>query len=662
MSLPLAANTVDAAALADELARFRIVDPVRLNELLAEFTGGGPAALAEHLVRRGVLTPFQAGRALAGEARVLVLGPYRLVGTPGRGTFGPLFLATHTSKPGRFAVRVLPLRSLWKAKQAKQLARTIAAKVVHPTVVPLVEVDSANGFHYLVWAHAEGERLADRVAAAGPLPAGEAATLLGHLAGALAACHARGAPHGALTPYSVAIGPDGLPRLLELGAGALLAENVADDESLFDSMSAAFASACVLTFAAPELAAEPHRLTEAADQYALGALGYFAVTGLAPYPHPTLVEELRAKRAGPPPSAAVVNPAVPAELAAVLERMMAPNPADRFPAFAEVEARCAELAAADPVVAAEPPVESLMLSRLRDARRESGAISWESTGSGLVRPPERDDTDASVTFELPDALPGGAAESVVAAPGPIPSFPSAFVDESGLASETPTEYSRPIHTDYRPPAPPPDQPDSVEAPVPAPLPPAPASSDPRLSAPTPVRWHPTEAPEAPGNEPEARADGAAPAGSALWKKMKRNLLFWQTARDPVQVSVFGPPAVVPGQTVKVTIYLHTPDAAANVRTLSRAFQHDAELIGTGRLAREVARASELAVHLSVANAGVAKTQHEFEWRGQPHRLVFDLHVPWESPEGTSPGLVSVGLDNVRVGKIEFRLYVLPRKA
>jgi hypothetical protein len=128
------------------------------------------------------------------------------------------------------------------------------------------------------------------------------------------------------------------------------------------------------------------------------------------------------------------------------------------------------------------------------------------------------------------------------------------------------------------------------------------------------------------------------------------------------VSVFGPPAVAPGQAVKLTVYLHPPAAAASVRTLSRAFHRDAELIGTGHLAREVARTSELVVHLSVANAGVAKSQLAFEWRGQPHRLGFELHVPWESPEGTAPGLVSVGLNNVRVGKIEFGLHVLPRKA
>src|SRR5262245_12157509 len=132
MSFPLAANIVDAAALADELARFRVVESGRLAELLAEFPGGGPVALTEHLLRRGALNVFQAERALAGEARLLVLGPYRLTGSAGRGTFGPLFSATHVTKPGTFAIRTLPLRSLWKARQAKQLARTLAAQVPHP--------------------------------------------------------------------------------------------------------------------------------------------------------------------------------------------------------------------------------------------------------------------------------------------------------------------------------------------------------------------------------------------------------------------------------------------------------------------------------------------------------------------------------------------------
>jgi serine/threonine protein kinase len=656
---------VDAAALADELARFRVLDSANLNELLAGFSGSGPAALADYLVGRGALSAFQAERALAGESRILALGPYRLTGTAGRGTFGALYTARHTSKPGTFDVRVLPLRSLWKAKQAKQLARTLSLNLKHSAVVPLVEVDSANGFHYLVWPHAEGARLADHVTAHGPLAAGEAAALLGHLVGAVAACHERGAVHATITPYSVGIDTRGQPLLLELGAGALLAQNVVEDESMFDSMSAAFAAAGVLAFAAPELAEVPQTPAPAADQYALGAVGYFALTGLHPYPHPALADQLRAKRAGPPPSIAIVNPAVPAELAAVIERMMAPNPTDRFATLTEIEEKLATLASAAPPdsdegepCAGSPlrPVESLMLSQIQDDGRVSGASSWGLPGPEVIRPAERDDSDASITFDLPDApeaRPDAPQEWPVRAPlDPPETKPSRSEFET---PHTVPHANRPEPGAYSPTSPPDSTPDGeLEVVRSAPV------ADPRLTPRTPVQWHTAEMTEE--ELANARAEDRPPPNSVLWKKVKRNFLFWQATTDVVQVSVFGPSALAPGQSAALAVYLHTPDAGANVRTLARAFQHDAELVGTGYLTREVARTTELAVHVSVANAGLAKTLLACEWRGQPRRLAFELHVPWESPVGASPGLVSVGQQDLRIGKIEFHFNVLPRKA
>lgn len=183
--------------------------------------------------------------------------------------------------------------------------------------------------------------------------------------------------------------------------------------------------------------------------------------------------------------------------------------------------------------------------------------------------------------------------------------------------------------------------------------------DPRASMPKPVQWH--TAGDDPPEEPPLADEVPPPSRSALWRSLRRNLLFWQAPTDTVQVSVFGPPAVSPGQTVRVTVYLHPPDATDSVRTLSRAFQHDAELIGSGYLAREVPRAGELAVHMLASNAAASKSLQTCVWRGTPHRLAFDLHVPWESPSGPAPGMVSVGRDDVRIGKIGFNLLILPRK-
>lgn len=202
-----------------------------------------------------------------------------------------------------------------------------------------------------------------------------------------------------------------------------------------------------------------------------------------------------------------------------------------------------------------------------------------------------------------------------------------------------------------------------------PLPPPPrlpatplVKPDPRLSLPKPVRWHTTsDATPAPAPAAIPPVEDPPPPNSALWRKVKRNLLFWQAATDALSISVFCPPALTPGQAAKLTIYVHLTEATAAARTLARAFQHDAELMGAGHLIREVARESVLAVHLAVTNVGASRSMVEFVWRGQPQRLTFDLHVPWESPFGPAPGLVSLGLKNVRIGKAPFHLHILPRQ-
>ncbi|MFO0823523.1 MAG: hypothetical protein U0792_10465 [Gemmataceae bacterium] len=131
--------------------------------------------------------------------------------------------------------------------------------------------------------------------------------------------------------------------------------------------------------------------------------------------------------------------------------------------------------------------------------------------------------------------------------------------------------------------------------------------------------------------------------------------------DVLRVSVFGPPVVIPGQTIKVTVNVHRPEDADGVRTLARAFQHDAELLGTGSVTQEVARDEELGAHLSIANAGVGTSLQTFRWRGQPRRIVFEVYIPWEAPAGASVGVVSIGRMKLLIGKSQFSLNVLPRR-
>jgi serine/threonine protein kinase len=609
------------------------------------------------------------------------------------------------------------LRSLWKARQAKQLARTFAC-IQHHAVIPLLDADSANGYHYLVWPETGGDSLAQRVAKSGPLPQEEVIGLLAHLADALHACHIRQIIHGALTPHAVALDVYNLPRLLELGTGAILAANLHEEESLLDTLSGGCAATSILKFAAPEFITNA-LATPASDQYALGMIGYFALTGETPFGIGSAADLSRGKIENQTQPPSKLAGSFTPRLARIIDRMLSVQPSDRYSGLDEVQDQLAEISGGLGLVAQQPGnidpslPEPLSFLELRDRGQSSGTVSWSSHESGGIQLPARDESDASITFDLPPVFaeeiaepePMGIERSGIrggADQGMPPSNEAGGLLNRAIQAMAPASRLEPANNvigkgiqEGEPPALGPNR-EPLQRPSvsPSPVRTSPAQSedlhmakphwsdpfegkpgtltppkprpvtDPRKGVSTPVHYHTEAGQETGRRDPASGAsveDDRPVTDSLLWKKVKRNLLFWQKPMDIIQVSIFGPAVVAPGQPAKLTVYLHTPETTASVRMLSRAFHHDVELIGSGYVAHEVSRETLLGIHLSIANAGVSKSLLTLTWRGQPNRLVFDLHVPWESPSGPAPGLVSIGRDNVRIGKIEFRLTLLPRE-
>ncbi|MFO0805140.1 MAG: hypothetical protein U0791_18700 [Gemmataceae bacterium] len=625
MSSPIAESLQSAAAFADELDRHRVLTREKLGEAMVDFPGGGSLGLAEFLIARGDITTFQAERTLAGHGKSLFVGPYRLIEPHHVGAFGPIFRAVKGDSS--FALRVLPLRSLWQAKQAKQLVRTLASLSSIPAVVPLVDADSANGCHYLAWPLVSGELLADRIPTRGPFDSVRAIDLLSRLAAALASCHAHQIPHGLLTPQSVCIERDGTPKLLEVGAGLLLARNLAADDSLFDTMSASLAVSTVFDFAAPEWVANPAVPTPGADQYSLGALGCFILSGHA--------------------DASSLSTRTPSELVAVLNRMLQRDPAARYSGMEEVWAALAELSgtAAEVLIQHDPSEHASRHSGSRIQPSGSPEIDWDA--EPLLRPVERDNTEASVHFDLPDA-------------------PEEMSDPLGLqpyaaARETPppAQWQTAAYEVRQTPTPPPRTKmplfDAAEGHHHAneKLPELPAAPLPPLThdSPNSGKWDAAAAKPASGRPSEGKS------GSAIWKRVKRKVLFWQTPGDTVQISVFGQRQITHSESPRLTVFLHSPSAAASVATLARAFHHEAELLGSGTLSQVVNRGEPLDVHLAVAHTSVTNPLGGFTWQGQPHRLTFDFVVPWEAPIGPARAVLSVGRSDVRIGKLEFTLTI-----
>jgi serine/threonine-protein kinase len=320
-----------------DLRRSNLLDRGQLDQVVGEFLQKQPRAeppeLADFLVEQGVLTRFQADRLLQGKTQGFVLGPYTLMDALGTGSMGTVYKALSKTDNRWYAVKVLPRRSMWNVRIARRKVR-VFEQVQHPAVVPFVDVGTAGGMHFLAWPLVEGEPLDKLVERQGKLTPEQAATFALHVAEGLETCQKEGLIHGLIKPSNLLLGPDQQMRILDFGIGCLLAET--EGESLVDTMSTANSVASGLDCASPESIMEPTNLTAAGDQYSLGCVLYFCLTGRYPFPDGSAAEKMMAHQLKQPEPVVNFNPEVQPELLAILDRLMQKEPDKRYANITEV--------------------------------------------------------------------------------------------------------------------------------------------------------------------------------------------------------------------------------------------------------------------------------------------------------------------------------------
>lgn len=605
MPAALATLTPEAERLLADLVRVGVLTGERAADARRLFLDrcpqGDACLLADHLSQHGFLSPFQAERALVDGPDKLTLGRYLLVEPLGSGSVGTTYRAVTRDSGERFAVRVLPSRSTWKVLQARNRLDTFAAMPPHPAVVPFTDIDSAAGRHYLVWPWADGQTFDRVVLRQGPFAPAEAARLFAELADGLRTLHAAGLPHGLLRPKSLLLGHDRQPRLLDLGLGGILADNVAEERSMVDTMALASGSAAMIDYTAPECLLDPTAGSPAADLYSFGCCLYFALTGLPPFPEARLSDKVIGHQLRTPVPVRTRNPAVPEPLAELVERFMRKAPDERPADFTEVRADLRAIADL-PELAADVTTSK----SFHTVHAEALAALGDSAHGSRSFTRRADLPPASDVVDFDDV--------------PLPRQSRAPDPEDSLG-----------------PLPPP--------PLQLPLPEWPAAER-RMPAATPiVQTRPVV------NIPPPPAFDTAAARAA------RSVLFWKKASDAVQLSVFGPPELTPGVRARLLVYAHLPDAFGGVATLCRALHPDAELLGGGYVQRPVSRESVLELHVKVADAQVPKPLTEFTWTGQTQPRSFELVMPAASPAGWVTGMLSAGQQNQKVAEVEFQVCV-----
>jgi serine/threonine-protein kinase len=319
------------------LRRSNLIDRGRLDQVVGEFLNKNsraePPALAEYLIAQGILTPFQSERLLQGKTQGFVLGPFTLMDALGSGSMGTVYKAHNKTDSNWYAVKVLPRRSMWNVRIARRKVRSFEA-CKHPAVVPFVDVGTAGGMHYLAWPFVEGETLDKFVAREGKLPADMVAQIAVQIAEGLDICHQHGLFHGLLKPSNIMIAPDRSVYILDFGIGCLLAET--EGESLVDTMSTANSVTSGLDCSSPESIMDPTNLTPTGDQYSLGCVLYYMLSGQYPFPDGSAAEKMMAHQFKQPDSLASLVSDVPAELLNVVQRLMQKKPEERYTSVGHV--------------------------------------------------------------------------------------------------------------------------------------------------------------------------------------------------------------------------------------------------------------------------------------------------------------------------------------
>ena len=266
----------------------------------------------------------------------------------GRGAMSVVYRATDRPHSRTVAVKVLR-PDPDAGYDAKRFLREIhlAAGLQHPHILPVYGSGAVDGTLFYVMPYVAGESLRRRLTRAGRLPLHEALRLAREVADALDYAHAHGVVHRDIKPENILL-ESGHAVVADFGV-ALVVSRAADNATGPASRDGRLTSLGMVVgtppYMSPEQASGDGALDGRSDIYALGCVLYEMLAGEPPFSGATARATIARRFQGPPVPLRQRRPDVPAAVAAVVEKALAIEPADRFATGAEF---ASALAAVEP--------------------------------------------------------------------------------------------------------------------------------------------------------------------------------------------------------------------------------------------------------------------------------------------------------------------------
>jgi serine/threonine-protein kinase len=344
----MAVPNIDRATFLAYLRQSGLLTEGQLADLLRNLpdTGRG-RAVARTLVDLGALTKFQAERLLVGRTQGFLLGQYRILDPLGRGGMGRVFKAEHRHMNRVVALKVLSPTVLQTDRARDLFMREVRAiaQLVHPNIVTAYDANESDGRFYLVLEYVDGPNLEQLVKAQGPLPYNQACDYVRQAAHGLQCAHKLGMVHRDIKPANILVqrkdNAHDLVKISDFGLARIMTPGVETSHggsyagTIFTRDNTVMGTPDYLS---PEQARSMHKTDIRSDLYSLGCTFHFLLTGRVLFPGGNPMDKLIRHGTEKPPPVTQHRPDIPAEVAAVLQKLLEKRPEDRYQTPADLAA------------------------------------------------------------------------------------------------------------------------------------------------------------------------------------------------------------------------------------------------------------------------------------------------------------------------------------
>lgn len=355
--------------LMDALRQHALLSPDQLTQLpnLAQGRCGDARLFAKSLLQKGWLSVYQVNQLLAGNGQDLLIGPYHVLDKLGQGGLSSVFKGKHRDTGNLVAVKIIKPEVFASPEGRQQFLQEVEAmaRLDHPNIVQFCDADQFKHTFYFAMEYVDGTDMGKVVRLCGALPVHEACDYIRQAALGLQHAYERNLIHRDIKPVNLFLTHASLEshgaasavfatrhelttathgakatmqmkpiiKILDWGLASLRNPkgqgNGQTDEVARNVVGTA-------DYLSPEQARNANAVDIRSDIYSLGCTLYFLLTGQAPFPDGSLMQKIMQHQQGEPRPISEFRSDVPVGLLAILKRMLAKKPEDRFQTPASV--------------------------------------------------------------------------------------------------------------------------------------------------------------------------------------------------------------------------------------------------------------------------------------------------------------------------------------